>query len=73
MSTITAGSWTRAAALGDAVVDMAMRLAEAERKGAYNWQDETERARWSRAAQRRLRALIRLTGALRDMPFKEEQ
>lgn len=57
----------RAYQLADAIGDMALRLAEAERKGAYVLlHDDVERARWARASHRRLRALMRLTRALRD-------
>jgi uncharacterized protein YukE len=66
--------------LADAVVDMALRLAEAERRQANAWRSlpdgadkRAEMQRWERAARRRLRALRRLTNALRDLPKKEEK
>lgn len=73
MSTYIPMASLRAYRLADAVTDMALRYAEAERNSAYSLYDEPARIRWNRASQRRLKAMIRLTNALRDLPFKEEQ
>jgi len=68
VSTYTPIASLRAYQLADAVTDMALRYAEAERNGAYALHDEAARGRWNRASHRRLRALTRLTAALRDLP-----
>ena len=72
----------RAYQLSTAITDMAGRFGSATRKGAYAFgrvldgggdEARAEMERWERAADRRFRALQRLTAALRDLPPKEEQ
>lgn len=80
MSTQTMAS-RRAYQLEAAITRMAMRYGQAERLRAKATEDyitcrgdeakaRAAMARWERASDRRFNALLRLTAALRDLPFK---